>query len=119
MYFNINSIPDSVLSSGAWLIVTAGVPSEVETIFHILLYTVFKHNYTTYFNINSIPVSMLSSGAWLIVTAGVPSEVETIFHILCYVPFLNITTTYFNINSIPGFNVVSWFFADSNSGCTI
>ena len=45
MYFNINSIPVSMLSSGAWLIVTAGVPSEVETIFHILLYTVFKHNY--------------------------------------------------------------------------
>ena len=34
-----------MLSSGAWLIVTAGVPSEVETIFHILLYTVLKHNY--------------------------------------------------------------------------
>ena len=44
-YFNINSIPVSVLSSGSSLIVTAGVPSEVETIFHILLYTVFKHNY--------------------------------------------------------------------------
>ena len=45
MYFNINSIPDSMLSSGAWLIVTAGLPSEVETILYILLYTVIKHNY--------------------------------------------------------------------------
>ena len=66
-----------MLSSGAWLIVTAGVPSEVETIFHVLLYT-FLNITTTYFNINSIPVSMLSPGSSLIVTAVVPSEVERI-----------------------------------------
>ena len=34
-----------MLSSGAWSIVTAGVPSEVETILYILLCTVLKHNY--------------------------------------------------------------------------